>query len=185
MLALDQFVLWVNAKSPFKTAGEYLDAVKAGNDRQFSMGGTGSRQEDQIITAALERYQGPRSSPTCRSRVAARSPCSWSADMSTRRSTIRSRRWRNGRRGISGRCASSTARAVPTRARSRNRWRGATSRRARKPAWTSSTRCSAAFSCRPASIRSRWTSTSIFSTRWCRRRIGNSSWSKARSTRRR
>lgn len=55
MLALDQFVLWVNAKAPFKTAGEYLDAVKAGNDRQFSMGGTGSRQEDQIITAALER----------------------------------------------------------------------------------------------------------------------------------
>jgi putative tricarboxylic transport membrane protein len=60
MLALDQFVLWVNAKSPFKTAGAYLDAVRAGNDRQFSMGGTGSRQEDQIITAALERLTGPK-----------------------------------------------------------------------------------------------------------------------------
>ena len=58
MLALDQFVLWVNAKSPFQTAVEYLEAVKAGNNRQFSMGGTGSRQEDQIITAALERLTG-------------------------------------------------------------------------------------------------------------------------------
>jgi putative tricarboxylic transport membrane protein len=33
MLALDQFVLWVNAESPYKTAAEYLDAIKAGEDR--------------------------------------------------------------------------------------------------------------------------------------------------------
>jgi putative tricarboxylic transport membrane protein len=58
MLALDQFVLWVNAKAPFTTAAEYLDAVRAGKDRQFNMGGTGSRQEDQIVTAALERTTG-------------------------------------------------------------------------------------------------------------------------------
>src|SRR3954469_830010 len=30
MMALDQFVLWVNAETPYKTAKEYLDAVKAG-----------------------------------------------------------------------------------------------------------------------------------------------------------
>ena len=58
MLALDQFVLWVNAESPYKTAKEYMDAVKAGNDRQFKMAGTGSKQEDQIITVALERLTG-------------------------------------------------------------------------------------------------------------------------------
>ncbi len=58
MLALDQFVLWVNAEAPYKTAAEYINAVKAGNDRQFKMGGTGSKQEDQIITAALERLTG-------------------------------------------------------------------------------------------------------------------------------
>jgi len=29
MLALDQFVLWVNADSPYKTASEYIAAVKA------------------------------------------------------------------------------------------------------------------------------------------------------------
>jgi putative tricarboxylic transport membrane protein len=58
MLALDQFVLWVNAEAPFKTAQEYLNAVKGGADRQFKMGGTGSKQEDQIITVALERLTG-------------------------------------------------------------------------------------------------------------------------------
>jgi tripartite-type tricarboxylate transporter receptor subunit TctC len=60
MLALDQFVLWVNAEAPFKTAKEYLDAVKAGEDRKYKMGGTGSKQEDQIITAALERLTAPK-----------------------------------------------------------------------------------------------------------------------------
>ncbi len=58
MLALDQFVLWVNAEAPYKTAKEYIDAVKAAPDRQFKMAGTGSKQEDQIITVALERVTG-------------------------------------------------------------------------------------------------------------------------------
>src|SRR3954451_18549604 len=58
MLALDQFVLWVNAESPYKTAKEYLDAVKAGGPNKFKMGGTGSKQEDQIITVALEKATG-------------------------------------------------------------------------------------------------------------------------------
>ena len=58
MLALDQFVLWVNAEAPYKTAQDYLNAVKGGSDRQFKMGGTGSKQEDQIITVALERLTG-------------------------------------------------------------------------------------------------------------------------------
>ena len=58
MLALDQFVLWVPADAPYKTAKEYAEAVKAGADKQFKMGGTGSKQEDQIITVALERQTG-------------------------------------------------------------------------------------------------------------------------------
>jgi putative tricarboxylic transport membrane protein len=60
MLALDQFVLWVNADAPFKTAKEYIDAVKAAPDKNFKMGGTGAKQEDQIITAALERLTAPK-----------------------------------------------------------------------------------------------------------------------------
>jgi tripartite-type tricarboxylate transporter receptor subunit TctC len=60
MLALDEFVLWVNSDTPYKTAKDYLDAVKAAPDGQFKMGGTGSKQEDQIITVALEKVTGKR-----------------------------------------------------------------------------------------------------------------------------
>jgi putative tricarboxylic transport membrane protein len=60
MLALDEFVLWVNADAPYKTAKEYLDAVKAGKNNQFKMGGTGSKQEDQIITVALDKFTGKK-----------------------------------------------------------------------------------------------------------------------------
>jgi tripartite-type tricarboxylate transporter receptor subunit TctC len=60
MMALDEFILWVNADKPFKTAKEYVDAIKSGNDGQFRMGGTGSKQEDQIITVALEKATGKK-----------------------------------------------------------------------------------------------------------------------------
>ena len=56
-LALDQFILWVNAETPYKTAKEYLDAVKV-KPAQFKMGGTGSAQEDQIITILVEQALG-------------------------------------------------------------------------------------------------------------------------------
>ena len=57
MLALDQFVLWVHADTPYKTAKEYVEAVKKGGGK-FKMGGTGSKQEDQIITVAIEKLTG-------------------------------------------------------------------------------------------------------------------------------
>src|SRR6476469_231031 len=60
MLALDQFVLWVNAESPYKTGKDYLDAIKAKPDNTFKMGGTGSKQEDQIITVMLEKAAGKK-----------------------------------------------------------------------------------------------------------------------------
>ncbi len=58
MLALDQFVLWVNAESPHKNAKDYLAAVKAAGPNKTKMGGTGSKQEDQIITVAIEKAAG-------------------------------------------------------------------------------------------------------------------------------
>lgn len=60
MLALDQFVLWVNADTPYKSARDYIDAVKVAGRNKFRMGGTGSRQEDQIITAGLEKSTGTK-----------------------------------------------------------------------------------------------------------------------------
>ena len=58
MLALDEFVLWVNAETPYKTVKDYIDAVKKAPPGQYKMGGTGSRQEDQIITVAIEKSAG-------------------------------------------------------------------------------------------------------------------------------
>ena len=60
MLALDEFVLWVNSESAYKTAGDYMNAVKGGTAGQFKMAGTGSKQEDQIITVALEKVVGKK-----------------------------------------------------------------------------------------------------------------------------
>jgi tripartite-type tricarboxylate transporter receptor subunit TctC len=58
MMALDEFVLWVNAKTPYKTAKEYIDAIKAAPPGKFKMGGTGSKQEDQIITVNIQKQAG-------------------------------------------------------------------------------------------------------------------------------
>jgi tripartite-type tricarboxylate transporter receptor subunit TctC len=58
MLSLDNFVLWVNAKSPYKTPKDYIAAVKAAGPGKMKMGGTGAKQEDQIITAAIEQRTG-------------------------------------------------------------------------------------------------------------------------------
>jgi putative tricarboxylic transport membrane protein len=60
MMALDEFILWVNADTPYKSVKDYIDAVKKGSDGQFKMGGTGSKQEDQIITVALEKATGKK-----------------------------------------------------------------------------------------------------------------------------
>jgi putative tricarboxylic transport membrane protein len=56
-LALDEFILWVNAETPYKTAQEYINAVKA-KPTTFKMGGTGSAQEDQILTIQQEQALG-------------------------------------------------------------------------------------------------------------------------------
>ncbi len=58
MLALDNFVLWVNAKTPYKTPKEYIEAAKQAGAGKMKMGGTGAKQEDQIITAAIEQKTG-------------------------------------------------------------------------------------------------------------------------------
>src|SRR5689334_3758193 len=59
MMALDEFILWVNAESPYKSVKEYIDAAKK-EPGKFKMGGTGSKQEDQIITVAIERATGTK-----------------------------------------------------------------------------------------------------------------------------
>ena len=61
MMALDQFILWVNSETPYKTSKDYINAAKARSGDQlkrFKMAGTGSKQEDQIITVAVEQKTG-------------------------------------------------------------------------------------------------------------------------------
>jgi putative tricarboxylic transport membrane protein len=60
MLALDEFVLWVNTEKPLNTVKDYVDAAKAAPPGTMKMGGTGSKQEDQIITVAVEKATGTR-----------------------------------------------------------------------------------------------------------------------------
>src|SRR4051812_17223687 len=60
MMALDNFVLWVNADTPYKSAKEYVEAVKKAGPSKMKMGGTGSKQEDQIVTAAIEKASGTK-----------------------------------------------------------------------------------------------------------------------------
>ncbi len=60
MLALDEFVLWVNAEKPYNNVKDYVDAVKQASAGSIKMGGTGSKQEDQIITVAVEKATGTK-----------------------------------------------------------------------------------------------------------------------------
>ncbi len=57
MLALDQFVLWVNAASPHRTVAQFIEAAKAGGAQ---VGGTGSKQEDELIASAMAKATGGR-----------------------------------------------------------------------------------------------------------------------------
>lgn len=57
MVAQDQFILWVNSDSPYKTPAEYLAEVKKTPDT-LKMGGTSSKREDHMITAMIEKKAG-------------------------------------------------------------------------------------------------------------------------------
>ena len=52
-MALDTFVLWVNADSDITTLDEWVEAVRASGGT-WKMGGTGTGQEDSLVTAMLE-----------------------------------------------------------------------------------------------------------------------------------
>jgi tripartite-type tricarboxylate transporter receptor subunit TctC len=58
MIAMDEFLLWVNSETPYKTPKEFLAAAKAAGAGTFKMGGTGSKREDHIITVALDKIAG-------------------------------------------------------------------------------------------------------------------------------
>ncbi|MEO0342472.1 MAG: tripartite tricarboxylate transporter substrate binding protein [Pseudomonadota bacterium] len=56
-MALDTFILWVSADSDIQTLDDYVAAVKATGGK-WTMGGTGTGQEDSLVTAMLEKEFG-------------------------------------------------------------------------------------------------------------------------------
>ncbi len=60
MLAQDQFVLWVRADSPARTTAELVEQMRRAPRGSLKLGGTGSRQEDQIVSVLLETAAATR-----------------------------------------------------------------------------------------------------------------------------
>ncbi len=60
MLALDEFVLWVNAEQALQDGEGIRRCGEGGAPGTIKMGGTGSKQEDQIITVAVEKATGAK-----------------------------------------------------------------------------------------------------------------------------
>ncbi len=59
IMAFDEFILWDNAETPYKTVKEFIDAAKK-SPTPFKFGGTGSKREDQILMVGLEKQTGTK-----------------------------------------------------------------------------------------------------------------------------
>ncbi|MGP0095069.1 MAG: Bug family tripartite tricarboxylate transporter substrate binding protein [Xanthobacteraceae bacterium] len=59
VIAFDEFGLWVNAETPYRSVKDYIDAAKAA-DPPFKMGGTGSKREDHVLTVFVEKKTGAK-----------------------------------------------------------------------------------------------------------------------------
>ena len=151
---------------------------------KFKMGGTGSKQEDQIITVGAREGRPAPSSPTSRSRAAARWRRSSSASTSTPRSTTRSRRWRSGAPAQLRPLCVFDDKRMPYKEKVTDRTcPGATSRPARKSGVdVDYLMLRGIFMPAGREARAGRSSTSTCSRRCARRRSGRSSWRRARST---
>ena len=59
MMALDEFLIWVPADSPFDGPTAYLDAVKA-DPAKFIMGGSQSKDTDQTLNELINKTYGTK-----------------------------------------------------------------------------------------------------------------------------
>ena len=60
MMALDQFVLWVPADASYRSAREAIAAIANQPPGTFKLGGTGTKQEDQLLAVLVETAAGKR-----------------------------------------------------------------------------------------------------------------------------
>jgi len=57
MMALDDFILWVPKDAPYQTSAQFFQHVND-NPGRVTLGGLSVKQEDQIVTAAIEQARG-------------------------------------------------------------------------------------------------------------------------------
>ncbi len=57
-LAEDTFILWVNSEKDINSVDDYMAALTAAGADNWKMGGTGTGQEDSLVTAMLEKAYG-------------------------------------------------------------------------------------------------------------------------------
>ena len=60
MLAQDQFLIWVRADSPARTPRELMEQLRSAPRGSVRLGGTGTKQEDQIVSVLLETAAATR-----------------------------------------------------------------------------------------------------------------------------
>jgi putative tricarboxylic transport membrane protein len=58
-MALDEFLLWVNANAPYKAVTGYIEAAKA-KPETLKMGGSQSKDTDQTLTSLIEDATGTK-----------------------------------------------------------------------------------------------------------------------------
>jgi putative tricarboxylic transport membrane protein len=58
-MAVDEFLLWVNASAPFKDAKSYIEAAKA-KPGTYKAAGSQSKDTDQILTSMIEAATGAK-----------------------------------------------------------------------------------------------------------------------------
>ena len=98
MLALDQFVLWVNASSPHQSAQQLMQALRQAPPGSLKLGGTGSKQEDQLISVLLETAASTRITylPKAGGGAVANALAAGEVDMSVNNPIEAEKLWREG-----------------------------------------------------------------------------------------
>jgi len=99
MLAQDQFLLWVRADSAVRTPGELMSQMRQAPRGSLRFGGTGSKQEDQLVSVLLETAAAARVSyvPLKGGGDVARALAAGDVDMTVNNPIEGEKLWREGK----------------------------------------------------------------------------------------
>jgi tripartite-type tricarboxylate transporter receptor subunit TctC len=99
MLAQDQFLLWVRAESAVRTPSELMSQMRQAPRGSLRFGGTGSKQEDQLVSVLLETAAAARVSyvPLKGGGDVARALAAGEVDMTVNNPIEGEKLWREGK----------------------------------------------------------------------------------------